>query len=159
MGNQEKIDTGFYGTLMTYALHQNGLMWSRTQLLTAVQAAILSASYVVRDTPWLNAGILLLGVVLTVGVLLLVYKDVKLREVNEQLMKVLAERMIPKSIKDELERGGAPSSVRFTLGPKDGWRWTLIRGRYILYAAMILFIVIDEIMLTAYLRGWVHPAL
>jgi hypothetical protein len=60
-------------------IHQNGLMWSRTQTMQAVQLAGLAGAYGVRTKPLLALAILLLTVLLTLLVFGLLRRDMLLR--------------------------------------------------------------------------------
>ena len=66
-----EVKVAFFSTLMSQYLHQNGLLWSRIQVLTAIQAAVIAGAFVVTKSSFapyndvLYIGVLCLGVVLT----------------------------------------------------------------------------------------------
>lgn len=137
----DHADSGFYAALLSHALHQDALLWSRTQLLTAVQAAILASSYALRTT-WLALALLTMGAVLTVLIAILVEKDQRDRDVNQHILDALADRLLPGDLKASLTAAGAqPPQVRIsTRAP----RWLpLMKGRIIIRLILWGFVAID----------------
>jgi len=99
--NIDKIDSGLYGALVAHQLHQDNLLWSRTQLIIAIQSGILVAGFILREC-WLGTIIMMLGAFFSFGVLCLMLKDEADRKVNQPVMDKLADRLVPMDIKKEL---------------------------------------------------------
>lgn len=100
-GKGDKIDSGLYRALISHQTHQDRLLWSRVQLLIAVQAGVLVAGFSLREY-WQGTIIMILGAVFTFGVYSLMLKDEADRDINQLLMDKLAERLVPKDIKNDL---------------------------------------------------------
>jgi hypothetical protein len=73
--------------IVSYAIHQDNLMWSRLQTLGIVQVAALSGAYALRADTGLALSVLALGVVFTMLLLFLLKRD--------QLMRDKLEEQVP----------------------------------------------------------------
>jgi hypothetical protein len=143
----QRQDSALYSALMAHYLHQDRLLWSRTQLLIAVQAAILAAGFSQRSH-WLAPAIMLFGALLTFLILILVIKDQADRDANLPIMDKLADDLLPDRIKDKLHQEGKDPPIRLTttLPP-----WVaFIRGRYVIKGVLIIFIFIDILLAALY---------
>jgi hypothetical protein len=137
----EKIDADnphdlatLYSALVAMYLHQDRLLWSRTQLLIAIQGAVLAAGFSLRSK-WFAPAIMLLGALLTFLIMVLVIKDQADRDVNLPLLKKLNEESVPERLKNL-------GPVKLTSEPP----FNLMRGRYIIKIVLIIFILIDILL-------------
>ena len=82
----------FFAALMGQYTHQNGLLWSRVQTLSAIQAAVIAGAFAVPKEPAVYyVGILLLGIILTILMLPLIWRDIKVRDCNKEIIEKLGE--------------------------------------------------------------------
>jgi hypothetical protein len=137
----QKQSTTLYSALMAYYIHQDRLLWSRTQLLIAVQAAVLATGFSQRGH-WLALAIMLFGALLTFLITVLVIKDQADRDVNLPIIDRLADELLPDGIKDKLHQEGNDTRVRLTSTP----RYRFVRGRYIIKGVLIMFIFVDILL-------------
>lgn len=137
--------SALYSALMAHYLHQDHLLWSRTQLLIALQVAILAVGYSQRCL-WLAPAIMLFGALVTFLIMILVIKDQADRDVNLPIMDKLADELLPNEIKDKLFQEGNDTHIRLT----TTLRSRFIRGRYILKGVLMLFIFIDILLAALY---------
>lgn len=144
---EEQDYSVLYSALMSHYLHQDNLLWSRVQILIAVQGAILVAGFSLRGH-WLSSAIMLLGALLTSLVMILVFLDQTVRDSNLAILDKLAEKFLPDRIKKELHQEGYEAKIRYTTPTK----YKLMRGRYIFRGILIIFISID--ILFAILYQW-----
>ena len=156
----ERQDSALYPALMVHYLHQDRLIWSRTQLFIAVQAAFLAAGFSQRGH-WLGPAIMSFSVLLTFMILDLVIKDQADRDVNLLIMDKLADELLPNGIKDKLQkdklcREGREGQevreedkiqIRLTATPS----FWFIRGRYVIEGVLIMFILIDIFLAVHYI--------
>jgi hypothetical protein len=135
-------EAGLYQALMAHTLYQDRLAWDVSQLLIAVQGAVLASSFTLRSH-WLGIAILLFGATLTFILLALATKHELDRDVNRNVMDKLANHLLSEVIKEELRHEGKSEPfVRFSASRP---RWFIIRGRYILRGVLLVFILIDII--------------
>ena len=134
-------DSALYSALMAHYLHQDRLFWSRTQLLIAVQAAVLATGFSQRGH-WLALAIMLFGALLTFLIMILVIKDQADRDVNLPIMDNLADDLLPDGIKDKLRQEGNDTRIRLT----TTLRSRFIRGRCIMKSVLIMLIFIDILL-------------
>lgn len=147
-------DSCLYSALMAHYLHQDHLLWSRTQLLIAVQAAVLATGFSQRGH-WLAPAIMLFGALLTFLIMLLVIKDRADRNVNLPIMDKLSDALLPDGIKDELRQEKKATNIQLTKTLRFRFicgRYITIRGWYIIKSVLIMFIFID--ILLAVLYNW-----
>ena len=128
-------DSGLYRALLSHYVHQDRLLWSRVQLLIAIQGAVLAGSYSLRDH-WLAFGILLAGSVITILLILLVEKDQRDRDMNLGIMDILGHRLLPADLREQ--------PILMT----SSW---IIRGRWLLRIVLWAFVVLDVILFVLYL--------
>ncbi len=146
---RDKIDAGFYRSLMTYYIHQDALLWSRVQWLIALQAGVLTAGFSQRHN-WIGPTIMVLGAILTILILFLLLKDQDDRDGNLLVMDKLANALLPDQIRNELILEGKEEPfIRLTTIPPK-WRFWA-RGRYIISGTIIGFCLIDILLACLYL--------
>ncbi len=123
----------FYQPLLSIWLHQDGLLWSRTQLLLGIQLAVLAGAYLQRDM-WLGPMIMLLGGAVTTIIILLVARD---EQVYIRVAKEI-ESILPADLKQlaPLKLTGQP-------------RW--IGGRLILRGTLFGVLLLDLFLFVLYL--------
>ncbi len=145
--DDDRPDSGLYRACMAYYLHQDRLLWSRTQLLVALQAAVIAAGFTLRGQ-WGAPALMALGATLTVLILILMVIDQRARDLNLPLMDMLVDRLAPMQIKEELRSMGQKYVFRFT----TTWfnRFPFIRGSRVIWLVMILFICIDVALAVLY---------
>jgi hypothetical protein len=129
LDNAQRRDSALYSALMARYLHQDRLLWSRTQLLIVVQAGILAAGFSQRGH-WFAFALMFFGALLTLLILSIVLKDERDRDVNNHIMYELADERI-----------------RLTADPPFGFigRW-FMRGGRIIKGVLILFFIIDIVL-------------
>ena len=144
-----EADSGFYLALMEQVLHQDRLLWSRTQILIAVQGAVIGSAYYVRSSYWLSPTIMIFGAVITALTFFLLVKDEQDRDVNRDVMDELAKKLLPQIIvKTLLEKGKNEPFIRIT-GAAPPW-CPFAKGRYIIKPSIIGFFVLDIVLALFY---------
>jgi hypothetical protein len=143
------VDSGLYEALMAFFMHQDRLVWDITQLLIAAQGGVLASSFILRRH-WSGPIILLFGAFLTLVLLALQERCASDRDVNLALMDKLADRLLPDSIKEDLQREGKAASVR--VGATAPRWYATLRGRFARRTVLIVFILGD--VLLAGLYSW-----
>jgi hypothetical protein len=84
------------------------------------------------------------GVIFTIFIFGLIYKDELDRDVNLKLMDDMEKYVIPADIRKDLKKKGYSSPfIRISGEPPHKWRF--VRGRKIIRAAIFSFIAIDII--------------
>jgi hypothetical protein len=73
-------DEDFYRFACAYYLHQDKLSWSRTQILFAVEAAVLTAALSQSQRTWIAVAALVLGSVLVFLIWRLIQRDWEIRD-------------------------------------------------------------------------------
>ncbi len=91
---QPPFDGSVYRAAMAYWIYQDRLMWSRTQLFVAVQAAAISAGYYLRGYP-ASCIVLMLGAMLTIFLLRLAHLDRVVRNKTLEGMKTFTSASNP----------------------------------------------------------------
>ena len=137
---QESVKAdGFYRALISLRIHQDRLLWSRVQLLIAVQGAVIGGSYAIGDH-FLAGSILFAGFVLSLVIHELVAKDQIDRDVNLKLIDQLGNLLIP----EEIKKGLTQPYIRFSGDPPKYCSFT--RGRNLIRFAIWFFILLDAIL-------------
>lgn len=109
-------ESSLYEALMAHVIHQDQLTWSIYQLLIALQGGVLVSGYALRDR-WLSWAILFAGAIITIRLLALAEKNQLDRDVNREVMDLLAERILPNEIKKQLkDKGFTRPYVRVSSG-------------------------------------------
>ncbi len=140
-GRQANGISGLYQSLVQHKIHQDQLLWSRIQILHALQAAVLAGGFALHYT-WEASnfgGVLLLcGGVLTLVLFFLVLGDWADMKVNEGIMEELARRLLPVGMKNKV--------IRWT--DRDVWhrKRRCVEGHYMIYGALILFMMVDFVV-------------
>ena len=128
--------SGLYQSLMQHKIHQDQLLWNRIQTLHAIQAAVIGGGFTAHyywHNSLLGGWCLVIGGVVTLILLLLVLGDYADMKVNESIMKELARRLLPSSIR------GPVKWVDETVW----YRKHFVRGHYMIYATIVLLILVD----------------
>jgi hypothetical protein len=133
-------DVGLYGILVSHLHHQDNLLWSRVQLLIAVQGATLVAAYGLR-TDLLGLLILGGGAALSGLIGLLIEKDQRDRDVNQELMDALARRIVPSDMSAHWGDQPPGPPIRFSTSPT--WWPPLPKGRWLLRGVIWGFVGLD----------------
>jgi len=130
--------SGLYQALVQHKIHQDQLLWSRVQIIHAIQVGVLAGGFALHFA-WGNSSLggwlLVCGGLLTLFLFFLVIGDYADMKVNEDIMKGLAERLLPSDMKDE------EKEIRWT--GKRVLPGRFLSGHYMIYGSMILFIVVD----------------
>lgn len=137
-----------YQALMAHALNQDGLMWSRVQILIAIQGAAIAAGYTLRHELWLAMFLMVVAALLTFFVILLARNDLLDRNTNLRLMDALATVIVPDSIKAQVDLPDARGLVVRIVEPEKKMP---VRGRVILFSTLWLFFWIDLLLAWGYL--------
>lgn len=147
-------EASLYQALMAHYLHQDRLLWSRVQLLTAVQGAVLVAGfYTHSDNGWLAAAIMIAGAIMTAIIFYLVTLDISDRDKHLKVMDKLAGSLLPEEIKKKLreEKVNEPF-IRLTSGYPYIRRF--IGGGRTLKCILIMFAVLDIALALQYKFGF-----
>ncbi len=138
---------------MAHYLHQDRLLWSRVQLVIAVQGAVLIAGFYTRnDNAWLAAAIMIAGAIMTAIIFYLVTLDISDRDRNLKVMDKLAERLLPEGIKKKLrEEKVKEPFIRLTSGYHYIRRF--IGGGRTLKTVLIVLFLIDIALALQYKYG------
>ncbi len=135
-----------YQSLVQHRIHQDQLIWSRVQIIHAVEAGILAGGYALNSI-WENplfAGLLLIiGGVLTLFLFFLVKRDYADHMVNATIVDELAERLLPSDMKEQ------NLTVRWTAERRG------LRGHHMIYTSVIGFTVLDFVLGIYLLRPFV----
>lgn len=142
-------DAALYTAVLRHYLHQDAMLWSRVQLLIAIQAGVLGGSTALRSNSDLAASLLILGAFFTTLLLLLARKDELDRDVNVPLLDALGQRILAQMpLEGVVLDPKAP--IRLTAG-KRPWH-VPFRGRTILWLTIALLLVLDLALAYGYLR-------
>ena len=127
-------DSGVYKALMSHYIHYDRQFWSRTQILLAIQGAVLVGGYNLRDS-WVGAAIMIGGFILTLVVWGLIDRDVNSSRKNQDIMDELAIRLF------EYKGQGLPiylrSDPRFRIGKK------YLSGQCLIHGVVILILLMN----------------
>ena len=147
---EERVD-GLYRALIRLRIHHDRMLWSRVQLLIAVQGAIIAGSYALGDHTL--AGVFLFaGAVLSLVVYELVTKDQLNRDANEEIVDLLSSLLIPKGVADQLAREGRTRPFIRMSADAPKWR-PFVRSRYLIRILIWAFIVFDIALAMLHLVG------
>jgi len=130
--------SGLYQSLVQHKIHQDQLLWSRIQIVHAVQVGVLGGGFALHSVwghSFLGGWLLVIGGLLTLVLYFLIVGDYADMKVNESIMKGLAERLLPSDIEGE---------VRWTDEKVPHRR--LLSGHRLIYGMVILFISVDFIL-------------
>ena len=128
--------SGLYQALVQHKIHQDQLLWSRIQIVNAIQVGVLAGGFALHSgghSFW-GGWLLVIGGLLTLVLYFLIIGDYADMKVNEKIMKRLAEKLLPPDIGGE---------VRWT-GKRCLPKW--LPGHYMIYCMVILFISADFIL-------------
>ncbi len=148
--DKQRVD-GLYRALIRLRIHHDRMLWSRVQLLIAVQGVVIGGSYAVGDHTL--AGVFLVaGAVLSLVVYELVTKDQLNRDANDAIIEALGALLIPKRVADQLV--GEGRTRPFIRMSADAPRWRpFVRGRYLIRIVIWAFIVFDIALAMLHLVG------
>ena len=135
-----RSESALFSALLSHSAHQDSLLWSRVQLLVAVQGAVLAGSYALRGG-FLPPLMLVTGAVLTGLIIALVEKDRLDRDGNRPLIDALAMRLLPADLRES-------HGFRFSAEPPK-W-FPFLRGRYILRTVLWGFLAADLLLSLIY---------
>ncbi len=79
-------DAEFFSALMSLAVHQDSLMWSRVQIILAVQGGVLVGAYGTRAEALVASSLLVFGAAVTLVVLVMMGRDRLFRQLNQPLL-------------------------------------------------------------------------
>lgn len=143
-------DATLYTAILRHYLHQDAMMWSRVQLLIAIQAGVLAGSVGLRGNSRLAAAVLLLGASFTLLIFWLVLKDELDRDVNLPLLDALARRLTDVEAFKGLN---LDHDTPIRLAAKRRPWYVPLRGRAILRVSIIVLLVSDVGLALAYLTA------
>jgi hypothetical protein len=139
-----------FDTLLAHCLNQNDMMWSRTQLLIAVQGGVIVAAYYLSTFPSglsLACYVLVGGAILTALMTLLAIEDQQDRDANREVMdKIYLELMKTLGWKDmQAIKFEKDDFFKFRLTKRPLWLvWA--DGDYILVFVFLGFIALDLVL-------------
>lgn len=140
ISTQAEDISGLYQSLVQHKIHQDQLLWSRIQTVSAIQVGVIGGGFAIhsawKDLP-LGGGLLVIGGLLTLVLFYLIIGDYADMEVNDDIMKRLAERLLPYELKDE------GKEIKWT-GKRILPSW--LSGHRMIYSMVILFISVDFIL-------------
>ena len=135
-----------YQSLVQHRIHQDRLLWSRVQTVHAVEAGILAGGFalaVIRQYLFSAGLLLIIGGVLTLFLFLMIKRDYADHMVNADIMRELAERLLPSDMKVQ----------NFKV------RWAAKRrgllGHHMIYISIIGFTALDFVWGISLLRLFV----
>lgn len=138
---------GLYRALMAHRIHQDRLMWSRVQLLSALQAAAFAGSWAIKESSWFAAAVMLIAAILTWMVYALIWKDGNDSKVNQSLMDELAKKIVDDS-KITLPAGvNSDLPVRFTSSQRIPF---FKSGSNTIFVVFITFTFLNVVMFLVY---------
>lgn len=129
--------SGLYQSLVQHKIHQDQLLWSRVQIVHAVQVGVLAGGFALHFAwghSFLGGWLLVSGGLLTLFMFFLLIGDYADMKVNESIMDELAKKLLPTYIK---------GPVRWT--DREVPHRRFVPGHYMIYASIILFVVVDFI--------------
>ncbi|HKR66247.1 MAG TPA: hypothetical protein VJZ00_21130 [Thermoanaerobaculia bacterium] len=143
-------DANLFATLMTHFCHQDALMWSRVQIILAIQAGALGGALSVT-TGWLSVVLLIAAAILTVALVFMMLRDAAIRDVNGHLLTwlgyELAKKYIGQTVPPELLRHvgddhADPTVKPYRLAPRPQWP-APFRAARLNVALSVLLAVVD----------------
>ena len=132
--------SGLYQALVQHRIHQDQLLWSRVQIIHAIQAAVLAGGFTLhfaQESSLLGGSLVVIGGLLTIGMFVLVVADYADMKVNVPIMDELARRLLPRNI---------PGEIKWTDETVLNRKSVFARGHYIIYASIIVVIVMDFVV-------------
>ena len=147
-------EASLYQALMAHYLHQDRLLWSRVQLLIAVQGAVLVAGfYIHSENSWLATVIMIAGAMVTIIIFYLVTLDISDRDKHLRVMDKLAESLLPEEMKNKLrEEKVKEPFIRLTSGYPRIRRF--IGGGRTLKCVLVMFFLLDIALALQYKFGF-----
>jgi hypothetical protein len=139
-----KADSGFFQALFAHYCHQNGLMWSRVQTFVAIQGAVLTGAYSMRERRFPSIMLLTLGAGLAVVLTCMFKRDEEIREGNIDLIKGIGKKLAQ-------EATGSPGAL-FEIAPKRRF----LRGGFLCVVTFTGFIALDIIWAVT-VTYWLPP--
>ncbi len=135
--------SGLYRSLVQQKIHQDQLLWSRVGIAHAVEAGVLSGGFALHlawGLSFLGGWLLVCGGLLMLFLFFLIKGDYADMEVNDGILRELARRLLPAEVLKVKEVKGP---VRW-IDEKIWYREHLhLRGHYLIYCSIILFVVLD----------------
>lgn len=137
-----------FSALISMMIHQDSLLWSRVQILIAIQGAVITGSYILRGS--IESKLLLIsGFIFTCLLHLLVTKDQKDRDANRELVDELGFKLIPKNINNEIyKKYKMLKYIPFSTDFK--FMKIPIKGGFIIGLVLKAFAIADIILLIVY---------
>jgi len=84
-----------YRGLVAHWIHQDRLLWGRTQLVIAVESAVLVISYnVFARSPWLSGIVFIFGIVVLLGIFQIIRLDQKDRDLVLPLIRWTGKKLV-----------------------------------------------------------------
>lgn len=140
--NQTNDISGLYQSLVLHKIHQDNLLWSRVQILTAIQVGILGGGFALHfawEYSVLAGSILVGGGLLTLFMFFLVLGDYADMKVNDAIMNDLAKRLLPSGIKGAVRwTDDMVWHRRFKF-----WHIRFPPGHYMIYGGIIIILLAD----------------
>lgn len=119
--------------LMAYRIHQDNLLWERTNTLIAVQAGLFAGAYALHTYPKVVALVLLAGAILSSFLFLIMLRHVAHRDANDIVMhKIFAVLADGSAVSGEGLRLSVPVMRRAP-----------VKASYLLRGVALFFIVFD----------------
>lgn len=135
--------SGLYQALVQHRIHQDQLLWSRVQIIHAIQAGALAGGFALHfawESSLLGGLVMVGGGLLTLGIFVLVVADYADMKVNVHIMDKLAKRLLPCAIQ------AIQGPIRWTDETVLNRKSVFARGHYIIYASIIVVVVMDFVL-------------
>jgi len=123
--------------LVQQKIHQDQLLWSRVGIAHAVEAGVLAGGFALHfvwGLSFFGGGLLVCGGLLMLFLFFLILGDYADMKVNDRILDELARRLLPAEVK---------GPVRWTDEDVPHRRHRHLRGHYLIYCGIILFVVLD----------------
>jgi hypothetical protein len=133
--------------LMAFWVHQNQLLWDRTNTLIAVQAGLLAGSYALRQQPRLAGSIFVAGAFFSLMLYLIILRHIVHRDCNNPLMKQIFTALVSQTLL---------ANSTFTLSVPVSWR-APVKASGILIGSAVFFLFFDLYLAGLFWGMWSPP--
>jgi colanic acid biosynthesis protein WcaH len=131
---EQKPELDLYESMMYHYLHYEGQMWSRTQLLIAVEGAVLTLFVTKPDFPFTFIA-LAFGSLIIRAIMILIYRDEENRNVNKDMMDLLSA--------SSLSLNGFKGVIRLRSDVSNG----KLKGGFVLRFTLWTFLILNNVLL------------
>ena len=139
------IDSGIYQAFMSHYIHYDKQFWSRTQILLAIQGAVLVGGYNFRGS-WYGPTIMACGFLLTLAVWGLIDRDINNWKHSQKIMDKLKSTLF-----------GQRYASFFNL--RSNPRMKYLSGQNIINVVVIFILALNVFLFVLYVANLKHPGL